>query len=157
MKNKIKGLLALALAAFTSLTWAAEAELVIPYTFDGKAGNTEIPFEYKVAMPEEALSTFTVTVKYTGGNHRVEILGVKLLDDETEYTAVATGTDGTKVVEEGVSYSGGNNYNNIFTFTNEAGFTANKVYTLQAMLQVNNANPSHNGNIKGCYFNSKSQ
>ena len=146
MKNKVKGLLALALAAFTSLTWAAE--LVIPYTFDGKAGDTEYAYEYKVQMPSEALTSFTTTIRYTGGSHRVEILGVKLLDGETEYTAVATGTEGTEIVEEGVSYSGGNNYHNIFTFTNDAGFTANKVYTLQANLKVTNPNPSHRGNIK---------
>ena len=145
MKNKIKGLLALALAAFTSLTWAAE--LVIPYTFDGKTGNTEYAYEYQVKMPETALTSFTTTIRYAGGSHRVEILGVKLLDGETEYTAVATGTEGAEVAEAG-SYSGGNNYHNIFTFTNEEGFSANKVYTLQAMLKVNNANPSHQGNIK---------
>ena len=145
MKNKIKGLLALALAAFTSLTWAAE--LVIPYTFDGKTGNTEYAYEYQVKMPSEALTSFTTTIRYAGGSHRVEILGVKLLDGETEYTAVATGTEGTEVVDAG-SYSGGNSYHNIFTFTNEAGFTANKVYTLRAMLKVTNANPSHRGNIK---------
>lgn len=145
MKNKIKGLLALALAAFTSLTWAAE--LVIPYTFDGKSGNTEYAYEYQVKMPSEALTSFTTTIRYAGGSHRVEILGVKLLDGETTYTAVATGTEGTEVAETG-SYSGGNNYHNIFTFTNEEGFSANKVYTLQAMLKVNNANPSHQGNIK---------
>ena len=146
MKNKIKGLLALALAAFTSLTWAAE--LVIPYSFDGKAGNTEYAYEYNVVMPNTALTSFTTTIRYAGGSHRVEILSVKLLDGETTYTAVATGTDGNEVVEEGASYSGGNNYHNIYTFTNEAGFTANKVYTLQANLKVTNANPSHNGNIK---------
>ena len=145
MKNKIKGLLALALAAFTSLTWAAE--LVIPYSFDGKTGNTEYAYEYQVKMPSEALTTFTTTIRYSGGSHRVEILGVKLLDGETTYTAVATGTDGTAVADEG-SYSGGNNYLNIFTFTNEEGFTANKVYTLQAMLKVTNNPPSHQGNIK---------
>ena len=146
MKNKIKGLLALALAAFTSLTWAAE--LVIPYSFDGKTGNTEYAYEYKVVMPNTALTSFTTTIRYAGGSHRVEILSVKLLDGETTYTAEATGTDGNEVVEEGASYSGGNNYHNIYTFTNEAGFTANKVYTLQANLKVTNANPSHNGNIK---------
>ena len=145
MKNKIKGLLALALAAFTSLTWAAE--LVIPYTFDGKAGNTEIPYEYQVKMPSEALTSFTTTIRFTGGSHRVEILSVKLLDGETTYTAVATGTEGTEVADEG-SYSGGNNYHNIFTFTNGEGFTANKVYTLQANLKVTNNPPSHRGNIK---------
>ena len=145
MKNKIKGLLALALAAFTSLTWAAE--LVIPYSFDGKTGNTEYAYEYQVKMPSEALTSFTTTIRYSGGSHRVEILSVKLIDGETEYTAVATGTDGTVVADEG-SYSGGNNYLNIFTFTNEEGFTANKVYTLQAMLKVTNNPPSHNGNIK---------
>ena len=145
MKNKIKGLLALALAAFTSLTWAAE--LVIPYSFDGKTGNTEYAYEYQVKMPSEALTSFTTTIRYSGGSHRVEILGVKLIDGETEYTAVATGTDGTEVADEG-SYSGGNSYLNIFTFTNEEGFTANKVYTLQAMLKVTNNPPSHQGNIK---------
>ena len=145
MKNKIKGLLALALAAFTSLTWAAE--LVIPYSFDGKTGNTEYAYEYQVKMPSEALTSFTTTIRYSGGSHRVEILGVKLIDGETEYTAVATGTDGTELADEG-SYSGGNNYLNIFTFTNEEGFTANKVYTLQAMLKVTNNPPSHQGNIK---------
>lgn len=145
MKNKIKGLLALALAAFTSLTWAAE--LVIPYSFDGKTGNTEYAYEYQVKMPSEALTSFTTTIRYSGGSHRVEILGVKLIDGETEYTAVATGTDGTELAGEG-SYSGGNNYLNIFTFTNEEGFTANKVYTLQAMLKVTNNPPSHQGNIK---------
>lgn len=147
MKNKIKGLLALALAAFTSLTWAAE--LVIPYTFDGKTGNTEYDYEYQVKMPDTALTSFTTTIRYSGGSHRVEILGVKLIDDETEteYTAVATGTDGTEFADEG-SYSGGNNYLNIFTFTNEEGFTANKVYTLQAKLKVTNNPPSHQGNIK---------
>lgn len=145
MKNKIKGLLALALAAFTSLTWAAE--LVIPYTFDGKTGTTEYAYEYQVKMPSEALTTFTTTIRYSGGSHRVEILSVKLIDGETAYTAVATGTDGTEVADVG-SYSGGNNYLNIFTFTNEEGFTANKVYTLQAMLKVTNNPPSHNGNIK---------
>ena len=145
MKNKIKGLLALALSAFTSLTWAAE--LVIPYSFDGKTGNTEYAYEYQVKMPSEALTTFTTTIRYSGGSHRVEILSVKLIDGETEYTAVATGTDGTVVADEG-SYSGGNNYHNIFTFTKEEGFTANKVYTLQANLKVTNNPPSHNGNIK---------
>ena len=145
MKNKIKGLLALALAAFTSLTWAAE--LVIPYSFDGKASNTDIPYEYQVKMPDTVLTSFTTTIRYSGGSHRVEILGVKLIDGETEYTAVATGTDGIEVADKG-SYSGGNNYLNIFTFTNEEGFTANKVYTLQAMLKVTNNPPSHQGNIK---------
>ena len=145
MKNKIKGLLALALAAFTSLTWAAE--LVIPYSFDGKTGNTEYAYEYQVKMPDTALTSFTTTIRYSGGSHRVEILGVKLIDGETEYTAVATGTDGIEDADEG-SYSGGNNYLNIFTFTNEEGFTANKVYTLQAMLKVTNNPPSHQGNIK---------
>ena len=146
MKTKLKSLLALALAAFTSLTWAAE--LVIPYSFDGKTGNTEYAYEYNVVMPNTALTSFTTTIRYAGGSHRVEILSVKLLDGETTYTAEATGTDGNEVVEEGASYSGGNNYHNIYTFTNEAGFTANKVYTLQANLKVTNANPSHNGNIK---------
>ena len=146
MKNKIKGLLALALAAFTSLTWAAE--LVIPYSFDGKTGNTEYAYEYKVVMPNTALTSFTTTIRYAGGSHRVEILSVKLLDGETTYTAEATGTDGDEVEEAGASYSGGKNYHNIYTFTNNEGFTANKVYTLQAMLKVTNANPSHNGNIK---------
>ncbi len=141
----LKGLLTLALAAFTGWMWAAE--LVIPYTFDGKTGNTEYAYEYQVKMPSEALTSFTTTIRYAGGSHRVEILGVKLLDGETTYTAVATGTEGTEVAEAG-SYSGGNNYHNIFTFTNETGFTANKVYTLQAMLKVTNANPSHQGNIK---------
>lgn len=142
----LKGLLTLALAAFTGWMWAAE--LVIPYSFDGKTGNTEYAYEYQVVMPNTALTSFTTTIRYSGGSHRVEILSVKLLDGETEYTAVATGTEGNEVVEEGASYSGGNNYHNIYTFTNNAGFTANKVYTLQAMLKVTNANPSHNGNIK---------
>ncbi len=142
----LKGLLTLALAAFTGWMWAAE--LVIPYSFDGKAGNTEYAYEYQVVMPNTALTSFTTTIRYAGGSHRVEILSVKLLDGETTYTAVATGTDGNEVVEEGASYSGGNNYHNIYTFTNNEGFTANKVYTLQANLKVENANPSHNGNIK---------
>lgn len=142
----LKGLLTLALAAFTGWMWAAE--LVIPYSFDGKTGNTEYAYEYKVVMPSTALTSFTTTIRYSGGSHRVEILSVKLLDGETEYTAVATGTEGTEVVEEGKSYSGGNNYHNIYTFTNDAGFTANKVYTLFANLKVENPNPSHNGNIK---------
>ena len=146
MKNKIKGLLALALAAFTSLTWAAE--LVIPYTFDGKTGNTEYAYEYQVKMPETALTSFTTTIRYAGGNHRVEILSVKLLDGETEYTAVATGTEGQAAGTHEGSYSGGNSYNNVYTFTNDAGFTANKTYTLQANLKVTNNPPSHNGNIK---------
>ena len=142
----IKTMLMFALAILGGAAWAAE--LVIPYSFDGKTGNTEYAYEYQVKMPSEALTSFTTTIRYTGGNHRVEILSVKLLDGETEYTAVATGTEGTEIVEEGVSYSGGNNYHNIFTFTNDAGFTANKVYTLQANLKVTNANPSHRGNIK---------
>ena len=142
----LKGLLTLALAAFTGWMWAAE--LVIPYSFDGKTGNTEYAYEYKVVMPNTALTSFTTTIRYSGGSHRVEILSVKLLDGETTYTAVATGTDGNEVVVEGASYSGGNNYHNIYTFTNEAGFTANKVYTLQANLKVTNDSPSHNGNIK---------
>lgn len=142
----LKGLLTLALAAFTGWMWAAE--LVIPYSFDGKTGNTEYAYEYQVVMPSTALTSFTTTIRYSGGSHRVEILSVKLLDGETEYTAVATGTEGNEVEEAGASYSGGNNYHNIYTFTNDAGFTASKVYTLQAMLKVTNANPSHNGNIK---------
>ena len=146
MKNKLKSLLALALLVLIGQAWAAE--LVIPYSFEGKAGNTEIPFEYKVVMPAEALSTFNVTVKYTGGNHRVDILGVKLLDGKTEYTAVATATDGNEVVEENASYSGGNAYHNVYTFTNENNFTAGGVYTLVATLKVTNDNPSHNGQIK---------
>ena len=145
-KTMIKTMLMFALAILGGAAWAAE--LVIPYSFDGKTGNTEYAYEYQVKMPSEALTSFTTTIRYTGGNHRVEILSVKLLDGETEYTAVATGTEGTEIVEEGVSYSGGNNYHNIFTFTNDAGFTANKVYTLQANLKVTNANPSHRGNIK---------
>lgn len=141
----LKGLLTLALAAFTGWMWAAE--LVIPYTFDGKTGNTEYAYEYQVKMPSEALTSFTTTIRYAGGSHRVEILSVKLIDGETVYTAVATGTDGNEIADEG-SYSGGNNYHNIFTFTNEAGFTANKAYTLQANLKVTDNPPSHNGNIK---------
>ena len=103
----LKGLLTLALAAFTGWMWAAE--LVIPYSFDGKTGNTEYAYEYKVVMPNTALTSFTTTVRYAGGSHRVEILSVKLLDGETTYTAEATGTEGTEVVEAGASYSGGNN------------------------------------------------
>ena len=141
----LKGLLTLALAAFTGWMWAAE--LVIPYTFDGKTGNTEYAYEYQVKMPSEALTSFTTTIRYSGGSHRVEILSVKLIDGETVYTAVATGTDGNEIADEG-SYSGGNNYHNIFTFTNGEGFTANKVYTLQANLKVTDNPPSHQGNIK---------
>jgi hypothetical protein len=141
----LKGLLTLALAAFTGWMWAAE--LVIPYTFDGKAGNTEYAYEYQVKMPETALTSFTTTIRYAGGSHRVEILSVKLLDGETTYTAAATGTDGNEIADTG-SYSGGNNYHNIFTFTNGEGFTANKVYTLQANLKVTDNPPSHRGNIK---------
>ena len=141
----LKGLLTLALAAFTGWMWAAE--LVIPYTFDGKTGNTEYAYEYQVKMPSEALTSFTTTIRYAGGSHRVEILSVKLIDGETEYTAVATGTDGNEIADAG-SYSGGNNYLNIFTFTNGEGFPANKVYTLQANLKVTDNPPSHNGNIK---------
>ena len=141
----LKGLLTLALAAFTGWMWAAE--LVIPYTFDGKTGNTEYAYEYQVKMPSEALTSFTTTIRYAGGSHRVEILSVKLIDGETEYTAVATGTDGNEIADEG-SYSGGNNYHNIFTFTYGEGFPANKVYTLQANLKVTDNPPSHNGNIK---------
>ena len=146
MKTKLKSLLALALSVLIGHAWAAE--LVIPYSFEGKIGNTECAYEYKVKMPSEALTSFTTTIRYAGGSHRVEILSVKLLDGETTYTAEATGTEGTEVVEAGASYSGGNNYHNIYTFTNDAGFTANKVYTLQANLKVTNANPNHNGNIK---------
>ncbi len=145
MKMLPCSVLTVALATLTSWSWAAE--LVIPYTFDGKTGNTEYAYEYQVKMPSEALTSFTTTIRYSGGSHRVEILSVKLLDGETTYTAVATGTEGTEVADSG-SYSGGNNYHNIFTFTNEAGFTANKVYTLQANLKVTNNPPSHNGNIK---------
>lgn len=141
----LKGLLTLALAAFTGWMWAAE--LVIPYTFDGKTGNTEYAYEYQVKMPDTALPSFSTTIRYSGGSHRVEILGVKLIDGETVYTAVATGTDGNEIADEG-SYSGGNNYHNIFTFTNGEGFTANKVYTLQANLKVTDNPPSHQGNIK---------
>ena len=141
----LKGLLTLALAALTGWMWAAE--LVIPYTFDGKTGNTEYAYEYQVKMPSEALTSFTTTIRYAGGSHRVEILSVKLIDGETEYTAVATGTDGNEIADAG-SYSGGNNYLNIFTFTNGEGFPANKVYTLQANLKVTDNPPSHNGNIK---------
>lgn len=145
MNRFFKSFLSVMAVALTSWTWAAE--LVIPYTFDGKTGNTEYAYEYKVKMPSEALTSFTTTIRYSGGSHRVEILGVKLLDGETTYTAVATGTEGTEVAGTG-SYSGGNNYHNIFTFTNEAGFTANKVYTLQANLKVTDNPPSHRGNIK---------
>lgn len=142
----IKAMLMFALAILGGAAWAAE--LVIPYSFDGKTGNTEYAYEYQVKMPDTTLTSFTTTIRYAGGNHRVEILSVKLLDGETEYTAVATGTEGTEVADAG-SYSGGNNYHNIFTFTNGEGFTANKVYTLQANLKVNNDGaPSHNGKIK---------
>lgn len=140
----LKSLLTLVLAAFTGWMWAAE--LVIPYSFDGKTGNTDVPFEYQVVMPNTTLTSFTTTIRYSGGPHRVEILGVKLLDGETEYAAVATGTDGAVGGATG-SYSGGSSYNNVYTFTNEVGFTANKAYTLQAMLKVTENSPSHTGNI----------
>ena len=88
------------------------ADAIIPYSFDDQVGNEAIAFEYQVVMPSTSLTSFNTVVRYSGGHHRVEILGVSLTDGESTYYAVATGTEGTEVFEEGASYSGGNNYNN---------------------------------------------
>ena len=121
---------------------------VMPYSFTGKRGEVDIDFEYQVMMPNTDVTSFDTTIKYASGHHRVEIMGVKLKDGEAEWLAGATRTDGNEIVEAGNSYSGQNNYHNVYTFTPEKAFSADKIYTLVVTLKVQNASPSHVGKIK---------
>ncbi len=125
MKSKIKGLLALVLSVFTSLTWATTYSSLPSYTITSANYAT---LTSPVLMPETAVDSFTVTITYTDGNQRSDISQVKLIDPETD-TQVAVDThDG---------FSGGNKENNVYTLANIPATYAGKVLLVKSTVKCN--------------------
>ena len=99
------------------------------YNWTGKNSGKLYTLSSPVVMPSADITSFTATVQYKNGNSRIEIAGVKLVDGEGNEFIGATNGDGA-------SFTGGNSGNNVYTFTNNAGFSGD-FYTLYATLWVN--------------------
>ncbi|MGN0857534.1 MAG: beta strand repeat-containing protein [Candidatus Spyradenecus sp.] len=124
MKRFLKSFLSVMAVALTSWTWAA-AE--VTYDWTSKNANQLYNFTNELIIPE-SVTSFDVTVTYSGGWKRIEIAGMKLFDQAgNEILGVTTGT--------GASFVGGSKNNNVYTFGRSEGFS-NSTYTLSAVFWV---------------------
>jgi len=99
------------------------------YDWTGKASGKLYTLSSPVVMSSADITSFTATFQYKNGSSRIEIAGVKLVDGEgNEFIGATNGA--------GASFTGGNSGNNVYTFTNNAGFSGDS-YTLYATLWVN--------------------
>ncbi|MBQ9694161.1 MAG: autotransporter-associated beta strand repeat-containing protein, partial [Kiritimatiellae bacterium] len=120
----LKGLLTLALAAFTGWMWAEVT------TYPAMPSYSITSAEYAdvtcpVLMPTPAVTEFTVTILYQTGGQRSDISQVILVDPATSTTVASD-------VHEG--YSGGSKYLHVYTLSNIPESYAGK--TLLAVLTV---------------------
>ncbi len=127
----LKGLLSLALAAFTGWMWAATTYTPMPsYTINS---TTNVVIESPVEMPTPAVSEFTVTIMWKDGNQRSNISQVELVDPETD-TQVAVDT------HEG--FSGGQKQNHVYTLSNIPATYAGKVLLVKSTVRCDGAGSS---------------
>ena len=129
----LKGLLTLALAALTGWMWAAEWTTPQCTSYDIVSG-TSANIVSPVLMPEITTETFsfTVTIRYSGGNEKTEISKVELFDPETN-----------KVIATDSHYgaSGSAHNGNVYTLSNIA-----KSYSEKTLVVVSHLYAARSGN-----------
>ena len=128
------------ISRLVSLFPCGMVEYLRKYSFTEKSANTLWNFSSTIKMPPATPTSFTATVRWVDGSKRVEIAGIKLIDTAgNEYIGTTATTD--------ASYAGSYTANNVYTFTNDRGFSSNETYTLSAVFWVDTT-ASHDGEIE---------
>ena len=134
----LKGLLTLALAAFTGGLWAAET--MYPSLPTYRITSAEyVEVISPVLMPTPAVTSFTVTILYQTGEQRSDISKMVLVDPETNTTIAEDIHDG---------YSGEQTHQHVYTLGNIPESYAGKKLLVKMTVKCNETGAASQCNVE---------